>query len=73
MLASAEDTVLFLGGMLVIATLVYLMHRSRRPDPKWQLFSMLLGSAIDANDRIRGDPDAGEPPEHSSAPADSSL
>lgn len=73
MLASTEDAVLFSGGLLVMATLVYLMHRSRRPDPKWQLFSMLLGSAIDANDRIRRDPDAEDSPEDSSAPADSQL
>ncbi len=33
-----------LAVLLLIAVLICLMQRSRRPDPKWSLFSALLGA-----------------------------
>jgi hypothetical protein len=35
---------LLVGVLLLLAVLIYLMQRSRRPDPKWKFFSALLGA-----------------------------
>jgi hypothetical protein len=43
-LGPSESAALFLGGLLLVvaAALVYLMHRSKRPDPKLEFFARLL-------------------------------
>jgi len=35
---------LLVGVLLLLAVLIYLMQRSRRPGPKWKFFSALLGA-----------------------------
>jgi hypothetical protein len=42
--AAAGRVMPLVGVLLLIAVLIYLMHRSRRPDPKWKFFSALLGA-----------------------------
>ena len=56
-LGPSESATLFLGGLVLVVTgvLVYLMHRSTRPDPKLEFFARLL--------RFRNTPDGRNQPD----------